>query len=117
MTKAELIKKLEENRDAAEKASNGVSGILSAAYQEEADIWVAAINLACQLEELKPVEAPIPPPRRRIELFRKDGLWQAEIWEESSPGAWVRVWEDDRGGWASMVNAAICARDRLYEMP
>ena len=115
MTKAELIKKFEEKRDDAEKNSLWENGILSAAYQEAADIWAEAINLASQLDDPKSEEPPAKK-ARKIELSRKDGLWYSEIWEESSPGVWAKAWESDTS-WRDVSGAAVRARQKLDEMP
>lgn len=116
MTKAELIKRFEENRDRASRLCAASQGVTAAAHREEANIWMGATYLASQLDEPKSEEPPAKK-ARRIHLFWEDGLWFTEIWEESSPGEWEKVWSGCASGFGAMSSAAFCAKQALNEMP
>lgn len=122
MTKAELIKRFEENRDAAERASHGACGVMSAVCQEEATTWAVAINWAQQLGVMTEVPIPIPispiaSPGRKLSIERDENgsEWAFHIWVKTGASSWHCVYSQP--GFKAALDAAICARKWMRDNP
>ena len=115
MTKAELIKRFEENRDKAQRLCVASQGVVAAVHREEAGIWAKAINLAMLLDEPKSEEPPAKK-SRKIEIYQDGSLWRSEVWEECEPGTWKKAW-DLKGVAFTPVAAMNAAMNALMGPP